>query len=175
MHKQGSPMIIFIHSPHCGHCRTYEPEWDEHYNKFPHYSINHKDARTPSIGSISVEELLDVPIPVRSGLNTRQLREFVDVVPKIVSLDREGHLHPIPNIRNFDGIGEILREMNVKMSGGYLYEQTPSKSMSKSMTYTTRNISKKKKKNKNTKDKSKRKTKKKKKGKGNTRNKRCHE
>lgn len=150
LHKQGSPMIIFIHSPGCGHCRNYEPEWDKHYDKFPDYSINHKDARTPSIGSISVEELRDVPIPVRSGLNTRQLGDFVDFVPKMVSLDRESHLYPISNIHNFDGIGEILKGMKVKMSGGYLHEHTPSKS-------TTRTISTKKKKKKKKKKKTKKK------------------
>lgn len=134
LHKQGSPMIIFIHSPGCGYCRNYEPDWDKHYDKFPDYSINHKDSRTPSIGSISIEELRDVPIQVRSGLNTRQLSDFVDFVPKMVSLDREGHLNPISNIKNLDGIGEILKRMNLQMSGGFLHEhntKTPKKKKKK--------------------------------------------
>jgi hypothetical protein len=161
LHKQGSPMIIFIYSPGCGHCTKYEPEWNKHYEKFPHYSINHDDTKTPSIGSISLEELYHVPIQVRSGSTTRQLSDFVDFVPKMVSLDREGHVHPISNIRNFDGIREILNNMDVNMSGGYLHTHMTS-TLSKS---TTRTISKKRKTKK-----TKKKKKKKKKKKGSTRN-----
>jgi hypothetical protein len=127
------PMIIFIYSPGCGHCRNYEPEWNNHYDTFPDYTRNHKDIKTPSIGSISFEDLHDIPIPVRLGSKHRELHNIVDFVPKMVSLDKEGQVYPISNIHNFDNIGEILKGMKM-MSGGYNYSKTPGSSKSVNST-----------------------------------------
>lgn len=143
LRKHGSPMIILIYSPGCGYCTKYEPEWDNKYEEFPQYSQNHKDIKTPSIGSISFEELSDVPISVRSGSKSSNLQDIVDFVPKMVSIDERGNFHPISNIHNFDGLGERLEGMK-DMSGGFLYEH--SKSLGKSKT--TESILKKKKKKK---------------------------
>ena len=121
LHKHGSPMVIFVYSPGCGHCRNYEPEWNSHYDTFPEYSRNHKDIKTPSIGSISFEELRNIiPLQVHYKNKPRELRDTIDFVPQMFSIDENGTMDSIPNIHNFDGIGKILREMKI-MSGGYLH------------------------------------------------------
>ena len=175
LRKNGCPMIIFIYSPGCGHCRNYEPDWDSHYDRFPEHNRNHEDTLTPSIGSISFEDLHNIPIQVRLGSDSkhRNLRDIVDFVPKMVSLDEKGVIHPISNIHDFDGIEKLLKGMGRSMSGGFLYSKTPSKTPSKSPSKTPKksptsntiynNVKKKKKKSKRKKSKKKRKSKRKRK------------
>ena len=163
--KNGCPMIIFIYSPKCSHCKTYESEWDSHYNTFPDYSRNHNNINTPSIGSISFQELNKVPIPVRLGETNRHLHDVIDFVPTILSLDNEGVIDPISNIHDFDNMKNILRDMK-SISGGYLHDIKTPKSTSSSKTpkstsssNNSKSLNKKKKKSKRKKKKKKKKKK----------------
>ena len=166
--KNGCPMIIFIYSPKCSHCKTYESEWDSHYNTFPDYSRNHNNINTPSIGSISFQELNKVPIPVRLGETNRHLHDVIDFVPTILSLDNEGVIDPISNIHDFDNMKNILLDMK-SISGGYLHNTKSREEKSDSVkpyimkSKSTRSIRKKLKKRKRKSKKRKKKKKKKKK------------
>lgn len=99
------PIVVLVYSTSCGHCVRYQPEWNHHYdNIFPEYSTVH-DLKTPSIASISYDDLMssEHTIPELS-------RETIPHVPSMFSITDDSTEQI--DVHNFKNIVDTLERLH---------------------------------------------------------------